>query len=85
MEGTLRYPHGLSLTWPCALSACLHQILRGLRWSSPLEIEGWQDSVVQAKWRLRHGQLHRADQALGELAADLAPRLGPVLAAIQNG
>jgi hypothetical protein len=43
----------------------LHQILRGLRWSYLREIEGWQDTVA------------RADQALGELAADVDPRLGP--------
>jgi hypothetical protein len=55
----------------------LHQILRGLRWSYPLEIEGWKDTVARAKWRLWHGQIDRADQALGELAADLDPRLGP--------
>jgi len=54
----------------------LYQILRGLRWSYPLEIEGRQDTVDRAKWRLWHGQLNRADQALGELAADLDPRLG---------
>jgi hypothetical protein len=55
----------------------LHQILRGLRWSYPLEIEGWKDTVARAKWRLWHGQADRADQALGELAADLDPRLSP--------
>ena len=54
----------------------LYQILRGLRWSYPREIEGWQDTVAWAKWRLWHGQLDRADQAPGELAADLDPRLG---------
>jgi len=55
----------------------LYQILRGLRWSYPLEIKGWQATVDRAKWRLWHGQVERADQALGELAADLDPRLGP--------
>jgi hypothetical protein len=59
----------------------LHQILRGLRWSYPLEIEGWKDTVARAKWRLWHGQADRADQALGELAADLDPRLGPATSA----
>jgi len=55
----------------------LDQILHGLHWSYPLEIEAWEETVARAKWRLWHGQLDRADQALGKLAADLDPRLGP--------
>jgi hypothetical protein len=59
----------------------LHQILRSPRWSYPREAEGWQGAVARAKWHRWRGQLDRADAALGELGADLDPRLGSAMPA----
>jgi hypothetical protein len=48
--------------------ARLHQILRGLRWSHPVEAAAWQDLATRAKWRLWHGQHFRVLEALEEFA-----------------
>ena len=55
----------------------LHQILRGLRWSHPVEAAAWQDLATRAKWRLWHGQHFRVLEALEDIEDDLGPTERP--------
>jgi hypothetical protein len=55
----------------------LHQILRGLHWSHPVEAAAWQDLATRAKWRLWHGQHFRVLEALEDIEDDLGPTERP--------
>jgi hypothetical protein len=55
----------------------LHQILRGLRWSHPVEAAAWEDLATRAKWRLWHGQHFRVLEALEDIEDALGPTERP--------
>jgi hypothetical protein len=55
----------------------LHQILRGLHGSRPVEAVAWQDLATRAKWRLWHGQHFRVIEALEDIEDDLGPTERP--------
>jgi hypothetical protein len=55
----------------------LHQILRGLQWSRPVEAAAWRDLATRAKWRLWHGQHFRVLEALEDIEDDLGPTEWP--------